>query len=215
MTAIDQNSSRWRAITARDPEAHFSFLYGVRTTKIYCRPTCTARVARRANVVYFDTQESAEAEGFRPCVKCKPHESFIGHKDELVLKTLGLIWDNKNDGSKKRSMKGLADELSVTPSYLCRTFKKTMGCTLSEYVQRFESEQSIENLVSAQQSGGARAGSEYSIPSTASIASEPRDYLAGADGNSIDGDWLLSDAASSSTCPGEKIDPQNYVAIPC
>ncbi|GIZ36920.1 hypothetical protein CKM354_000038600 [Cercospora kikuchii] len=215
MADFDRNDSRWRAITARDPKAHFSFFYGVRTTRIYCRPTCTARVARRANVVYFDNREVAEAEGFRPCVKCKPHESFIGQKDELVLKTLSLIWDNKTDAAKKRSMKDLANELSVTPSYLCRTFKKTMGCTLSEYVKQFESEQTTKNLVPAQHRGGTHAAVADWIPSTAAIAVSPDNTLLGADVSFADEEWLLSDAASSSMCPEGDFVRQDCVPLPC
>ena len=137
--AYDSTTSRWQAVSNRDPAAHCRFLYGVKTTKIYCRPTCTGRIARRANVVYFDTKELAEREGFRPCIKCKPDDvAFIGQREEVVLKTLDLIWINKDEAVMKSRLKELAKDIGLTPSYLARVFKKTMGCTVGEYCRQFD-----------------------------------------------------------------------------
>lgn len=126
--------SRWRALTNRDAAAHCSFLYGVLTTKVYCRPTCPARLARRANVVYFETVEKAQREGFRPCTRCRPDElGFIGQREEVVLRTLGLLRDETGRVRMERGVKALSKEVGVTPSYLCRVFKAVMGCTLGQY----------------------------------------------------------------------------------
>ena len=131
--------SRWSAISQRDPAAHCSFLYGVKTTKIYCRPTCTARLARRANVVYYDTTEQAQRDGFRACQRCKPDDlAFLGQREEIVLKALELLRSRQNDVTMTWSIKDLARNTGVTPSYLCRVFKKTMGTTVGEYMKQFE-----------------------------------------------------------------------------
>ncbi|KJX97540.1 hypothetical protein TI39_contig481g00027 [Zymoseptoria brevis] len=132
--------SRWRALTNRDAAAHCSFLYGVLTTKVYCRPTCTARLARRANVIYFDTADQAQREGFRPCTRCKPDElGFIGQREEVVLRTLGLLLrDETGHVAMERGVKALSKEVGVTPSYLCRVFKAVMGCTLGQYCRVFD-----------------------------------------------------------------------------
>lgn len=74
-------STRWAALTTRDPAADTLFIYGVRSTKIYCRPICPARLARRANVDFFDTPEQAIAAGFRACKRCKPET--ISHFDTV------------------------------------------------------------------------------------------------------------------------------------
>lgn len=135
---------RWRAITQRDPTAHFSFIYGVKTTRIYCRPTCTARVARRANIVYYETPAEAQRDGYRPCSRCKPDDaSFIGQQEEIVTRTLALLRDGASTTKLEGGVKSLARDVGVTPSYLCRVFKKTMGCTLSQYRKNFEELQSI------------------------------------------------------------------------
>ncbi|EEH16615.2 hypothetical protein PABG_06702 [Paracoccidioides brasiliensis Pb03] len=70
---ISTSSTRWRAIVNRDATAN-DFVYGVRTTKIYCRPRCPARLARRANVEFYDTPKQAEKAGYRPCKRCKPED---------------------------------------------------------------------------------------------------------------------------------------------
>lgn len=131
--------SRWSAISQRDPAAHCSFLYGVKTTRIYCRPTCTARLARRANVVYYDTTEQAQRDGFRACQRCKPDDlAFFGQREEIVVKALELLRSKQSDATMTWSIKELARDIGVTPSYLCRVFKKTMGTTVGEYMRQFE-----------------------------------------------------------------------------
>lgn len=74
-------SARWAALTIRDPAADTQFIYGVRSTKIYCRPICPARLARRANVDFFDTPEQAIVAGFRACKRCKPET--VSHFDTV------------------------------------------------------------------------------------------------------------------------------------
>ncbi|KAF7897923.1 uncharacterized protein EAF01_008889 [Botrytis porri] len=66
------STRRYRALLSRDPLAHSSFIYSVITTKIYCRPTCPSRLARRANIVFHETVEEAEKDGFRACKRCRP-----------------------------------------------------------------------------------------------------------------------------------------------
>ncbi|KAK5050406.1 hypothetical protein LTR84_003687 [Exophiala bonariae] len=65
-------SARWAALTIRDPAATDAFIYAVRTTKIYCRPDCRARLARRANVAFYDNVHQARLDGYRACKRCKP-----------------------------------------------------------------------------------------------------------------------------------------------
>ena len=131
--------ARWTAVSQRDPAAHCSFLYGVKTTRIYCRPTCTARLARRANVVYYDTIEQAQRDGFRACQRCKPDDvAFFGQREEAVVSALEILRVKQSEEKVKWSIKELAKDVGVTPSYLCRVFKKTMGMTIGEYMKQFE-----------------------------------------------------------------------------
>src|SRR5467141_4588308 len=64
----------WQATLARDSRADGTFVLAVRSTHIYCRPSCPARRPLRRNVVFFHTGEEAEKQGFRPCRRCRPNE---------------------------------------------------------------------------------------------------------------------------------------------
>src|SRR5882757_8319012 len=64
----------WQATLARDSRADGTFVLAVRSTHIYCRPSCPARRPLRRNVVFFHTREEAEKQGYRPCLRCKPNE---------------------------------------------------------------------------------------------------------------------------------------------
>jgi AraC family transcriptional regulator of adaptative response/methylated-DNA-[protein]-cysteine methyltransferase len=68
------DDDRWDAVCRRDPAAVGAFVYGVRTTGVYCLPSCGARLPRRENVRFHPTCADAEQAGFRPCKRCRPNE---------------------------------------------------------------------------------------------------------------------------------------------
>jgi AraC family transcriptional regulator of adaptative response/methylated-DNA-[protein]-cysteine methyltransferase len=68
---------RWTAIATRDTRSDGEFFYSVRTTGVYCRPSCAARPANRENVAFHATAEEAERAGFRPCKRCRPDRISI------------------------------------------------------------------------------------------------------------------------------------------
>ena len=120
--------ARWAALTRRTPSSHFAFFYGVKSTRIYCRPTCAARLARRANVVFFDTEDQAIRNGYRSCKRCRPEDpSYVGEGEDLVIRVMGLLRDRRGEPPMRRGLKELAGALEVSPSYLCRVFKKRMN----------------------------------------------------------------------------------------
>lgn len=87
--AANDAATRWRAVTGADPCADGRFVYAVRTTGVYCRPTCPARRPRRANVRFFDTAAAAERAGFRPCKRCRPAETAAAAGD--IVETRGAV----------------------------------------------------------------------------------------------------------------------------
>ncbi len=68
----DSAERRWQALCNREPEAADAFVYAVKTTGVFCRPTCAARLPRRENVCFHETAADAERAGFRPCRRCAP-----------------------------------------------------------------------------------------------------------------------------------------------
>ena len=77
LAAATENDARWASVVARDPKADGTFYYSVKTTGVYCRPSCAARLARPENVRFHATCEDAEKAGFRPCKRCKPEPASL------------------------------------------------------------------------------------------------------------------------------------------
>src|SRR5271156_4238336 len=67
-----RDEERWQAVKRRDPAFDGAFLFAVRTTGIYCRPSCASRPAKRENVSFFSTAAEAEKVGYRACKRCRP-----------------------------------------------------------------------------------------------------------------------------------------------
>ncbi|KEQ75580.1 hypothetical protein M436DRAFT_23963, partial [Aureobasidium namibiae CBS 147.97] len=132
-------SQRWHSLTTRtSPPSLLPFYYGVLATRIYCRPTCSARLARRANVTYFPTPSAAVAAGYRACKRCRPDDMlFIGEAEEVVMRAMGVIGRLQGKG-ERGGLESIAKQSGVSKSYLCRVFKKTMGMTVGEYIREFE-----------------------------------------------------------------------------
>src|SRR2546422_5691222 len=74
----------WRAVAARDTSSDGKFVYAVRSTGIYCRPSCPSRRPQRAQVQFFAVPETAERNGFRPCRRCRPRNAARSPQAELV-----------------------------------------------------------------------------------------------------------------------------------
>ena len=74
------NDPRWGLVVARDAAADGTFYYSVKTTGVYCRPSCAARLARPENVSFHTTCEDAEQAGLRPCKRCKPNQPSIARE---------------------------------------------------------------------------------------------------------------------------------------
>src|SRR5437868_13715421 len=89
-TALDP---RWAAVVARDPTADGAFFYSVRTTGVYCRPSCKARLAQPENVDFHASTREAEAAGFRPCERCRPQPDLNENLDKDGFAMLEGILD--------------------------------------------------------------------------------------------------------------------------
>ena len=130
-------TQRWSAVQSRDPLADGSFVYCVKTTGIYCRPVCKARLARRANVEFMPTPAEAEAAGYRPCMRCKPELDSQAMPDEqriAVNEACELIEMGERDGTKL-VLESLAKEVGFTKSHFHRVFKKVTGVTPRAYAE--------------------------------------------------------------------------------
>jgi len=138
MTFADDRS-RWRAVTTRDPSADGIFVYAVKSTHIYCRPICNARLARQANVDFYDTPQQAEEAGFRACKRCKPELTKFDPLESVLKNACAIIEEAVSDASTisggKITLKEIAGKVNLTPRYLHKVFKERMGCTPKQYAE--------------------------------------------------------------------------------
>ncbi|MEL7624387.1 MAG: Ada metal-binding domain-containing protein [Clostridiales bacterium] len=125
--------AKWAAVSENDSSFDGVFFYGVKTTGIFCRPSCKSKVPRRENVRFFDSAGQARQEGFRPCKRCRPDLLSYQPLKELAEKAKDLI-----DSSIENKL-ALANELrnlGLTQHRLAELFRDHYGLTISEYSQR-------------------------------------------------------------------------------
>ncbi|KAM5440096.1 hypothetical protein McaMca56_001763 [Microsporum canis] len=149
-TAYASTTARWRAIVTRDASAT-GFVYGVRTTKIYCRPRCPARLARRANVEFYDTPLQAEKAGYRPCKRCKPED--VRAPTDLHIRLAQRACETMTlaalaGGEKQRpTLSDLSGEAGLTPSHFHRVFKKVVGVTPGKFARELMERKSLGKVM--------------------------------------------------------------------
>src|SRR5229473_1482728 len=113
----------WRATLSRDARADGTFALAVRSTHIYCRPSCPARRPLRRNVVFFHTGAEAEKRGFRPCRRCRPNE--VAGPVALVERASRELANFGEDEGVRFAT--LAARLGTTPGTLRRAFLQVTG----------------------------------------------------------------------------------------
>lgn len=121
---------RWASVAARDAKADSTFYYSVKTTGVYCWPSCAARLARPENVQFHATREAAENAGFRPCRRCRPDQpSLMEQHAAKVADACRLIEESEH----VPSLKSLAAHAGISPYYFHRIFKAITGVTPRKY----------------------------------------------------------------------------------
>ena len=127
---FDDEDSRWAAVMARDARADEVFFYSVRTTGVYCRPSCAARPARRENVAFHQTTAAATAAGFRACKRCQPDQApRAARHAALVAEACRLI----ESAEQPPDLNVLAGSAGLSPFHFHRVFKRIIGVTPKAY----------------------------------------------------------------------------------
>jgi AraC family transcriptional regulator of adaptative response/methylated-DNA-[protein]-cysteine methyltransferase len=122
--------ARWAALVSRNPEAEGTFFYAVRTTGVYCRPSCGARTPRRENVEFFPTAGAAEEAGYRPCRRCRPEQPPSGERHAAMVADLCRRIESSD---RIPTLDALARHAGMSPSHLHRLFKAVTGVTPRAY----------------------------------------------------------------------------------
>ncbi|PWK15919.1 bifunctional transcriptional activator/DNA repair enzyme AdaA [Tumebacillus permanentifrigoris] len=126
------DEQQWQAIETCDPALDGAFFYAVRTTGIYCRPSCKSRTPKRENVQVFGSAEEAIGRGFRACKRCRPEEmAWRGPADEVVAQVQAVI---EQRYAESLSLELLAEQVRMNPHHVHRVFKRQTGQTPAEFL---------------------------------------------------------------------------------
>jgi AraC family transcriptional regulator, regulatory protein of adaptative response / methylated-DNA-[protein]-cysteine methyltransferase len=128
MTSIDPQAA-WAAFSARNRAFDGMFVGAVKTTGIYCKPSCPARHPLPHNVEYFADGEGARAAGYRACLRCRPDE--VGRDREAVAKAVRLI----EVSARLPVLDVLAGQVGYAPHHFHRLFKRDIGVTPIAYAR--------------------------------------------------------------------------------
>ncbi len=135
---------RWAAIVARDPSADGQFFYSVRTTGVYCRPSCGSRTPRPENVRFFLTAAAAEAAGFRPCQRCRPDQ---GSPNAQHVELVATLCRQIASAEAAPSLAMLARSAQMSASHLHRIFKAITGVTPKAYAAAHRAQKVRNELI--------------------------------------------------------------------
>ena len=122
---------RWRIVLARDPRFDGAFVYGVRSTGVYCRPSCPSRRPRRSQVAFFPVPEVAERAGFRPCRRCHPGEALAPDARVPLVRAACQLIDAHPD--RPATLAGLSARTGAPAHELLRAFRQVLGISPRQY----------------------------------------------------------------------------------
>lgn len=144
-TAIERTLDwQWQAVETKNREFDGVFYFGVATTGIFCRPSCSSKTAKRQNVSFFVSPSEAENAGFRACLRCKPKSEYSPRPAaELVARAFQLL---KEDEIEIPTVDELSRNLDVSSGHLQKTFKSMIGLTPKEVLDMLRIENFKRNV---------------------------------------------------------------------
>ncbi|HRD66183.1 MAG TPA: bifunctional DNA-binding transcriptional regulator/O6-methylguanine-DNA methyltransferase Ada [Candidatus Competibacter sp.] len=211
--AFETSDQRWEALLRRDPQSDGAFFYAVKTTGVYCRPTCAARLPNRCNVEFFQSWGDAERAGYRACRRCRPQRpSNSSPVSEAMARACRII----EEAEKPPSLKELAAAAGCSPFHFQRLFKQTVGMTPKAYAmarraRRFEEGLREDRTVTqAMYEAGFESSSRCYEKAARHLGMTPSQYQKGGTGQRIrhavvrcDLGWALVAATERGICAVE------------
>jgi AraC family transcriptional regulator, regulatory protein of adaptative response / methylated-DNA-[protein]-cysteine methyltransferase len=177
----------WRATTSRDRRADGTFVLAVRSTHIYCRPSCPARRPLRRNVVFYRTQQEAEKNGFRACLRCRPNE--LASSSAMVRQAAEWLSSGAEEDAR---LSTLAKKMATSPATLRRAFVHVTGLTPRDLSDALRIKRFKEMLRAGRPITEAMYETGYGSPSriyersNAHLGMTPATYRKGGVGMKID-----------------------------
>jgi AraC family transcriptional regulator, regulatory protein of adaptative response / methylated-DNA-[protein]-cysteine methyltransferase len=177
------DDARWEAVLGRDRGADGAFVVSVRTTGVYCRPSCAARRALRQNVRFHASCAEAERAGFRPCKRCRPNESGDRHAEAVAASCRHIA-----SAEDMPSLAELAELSGLSPFHFHRVFKQVTGLTPRQYRSAERTKRLREGLprahsvTEAMYDAGFNSSGRFYAASDAILGMTPTRFRAGGEG---------------------------------
>ncbi len=185
----ERGESRWKAVLERDRSYDGAFYYAVRTTGIYCRPTCPARRPKRENVEFFDSSSEAEAAGYRACHRCHPASPHGTPTDRRVRRAMEYLDEHRDE---RVTLARLGAAVGLSPFHLQRAFRNALGLSPREYQDARRLEAMKARLREGDEVGRAVWGAGYGSyrgayeSAAAGMGMTPGEYRDGGAGLAIE-----------------------------
>jgi AraC family transcriptional regulator of adaptative response/methylated-DNA-[protein]-cysteine methyltransferase len=185
MTTSNANQ-KWSMVLARDTKADGRFVYAVKSTGIFCRPTCPSRRPRRENVEFFNSPQQAQQAGYRACRRCTPLER--NPQSQKVEAACRYIDENLD---VTLSLTAISRHVAISPFHFQRMFKRMLGISPREYQQARRAGRFRQALLSdgsvteaIYEAGFSSSSRAYeSVP--AQLGMTPSEFKRGGDGVEI------------------------------
>jgi AraC family transcriptional regulator of adaptative response/methylated-DNA-[protein]-cysteine methyltransferase len=178
----------WDAVSRRDPAFDGKFFFAVRTTGVYCRPSCASRPAKRENVLFYSSTEEAERAGYRACKRCRPDK--LGLPDPKV-EAVKRACDRIAAAEEAPKLADLAARAGMSPFHFHRVFKKVTGVTPKAYAAQMQARRAAEGLRTAETvteaiyDAGFNSSSRFYESATARLGMTPTAVRRGGEGAAI------------------------------
>jgi AraC family transcriptional regulator, regulatory protein of adaptative response / methylated-DNA-[protein]-cysteine methyltransferase len=184
----------WQAVIDRDGSMDDTFVYGVRSTGVYCRPSCPSRRPRREQVTFSVAPGEAEAAGFRACLRCKPNGNDTPSAQTRMVEQARRYIEENIDGESALTLEAIGKHLGVSPFHLQRVFKRIAGVTPRQYASALRMERFKEGLrngngstvTEAMYDAGYGSSSRLYETAPAALGMTPDRYRRGGEGMEIE-----------------------------
>jgi AraC family transcriptional regulator of adaptative response/methylated-DNA-[protein]-cysteine methyltransferase len=188
LAAATRQDPRWAAVQAHDARADGTFFFSVRTTGVYCRPSCSARPARPENVAFHATAADAERAGFRPCRRCKPDQPSLQAQHAAMVTAACRSIEH---AETPPTLDELATQAGMSPFHFHRVFKSIAGLTPKQYAMAHRAgrvRHELENggtVTDAIYGAGYNASSRFYENANRLLGMTPSNYRAGGTDSDI------------------------------